>query len=110
MTPPRPWNAPVAHDLPDSVSSTSLHRYLLYLLRSHDGHVEFHWVRAHNGDANNELADLLAKEAALSNANIFSLATLEPPPNWIDSGPVLNRQPLASLTDYIIDATASRPV
>ena len=110
LCPPRPPSAP-DFDLPDPfVSSTLLHRYLLYLLRSHDGYVQFKWVKAHAGDANNSLTDALAKDAALSSPHFFSVASIRIPPNWIDSGPVLNYQSVAFLTDTIVSATAPRPL
>src|SRR5258706_9904877 len=71
LHPPRPWDAPPSHDMPDIVSSDTLLHYLLYLLRSHDGYVEFKWVKAHNGDVMNSLADELAKQATLSCSHIF---------------------------------------
>src|SRR5258706_1285701 len=98
LHPPRPWDAPPSLDLPVAVSSDTLLRFLLYLLRSHDGYVEFKWVKAHNGDVMNSLADQLAKQAALSYSHIFSLASISVPPNWVDEGPVLNHQSLSFLT------------
>ena len=110
LCPPRPPSAP-DFDLDDPfVSSTLLHRYLLYLLRSHDRYVQFKWVKAHAGDANNSLADALAKEAALSSHHFFSVASISIPPNWVDTGPVLNHQSLAFLTDSIVQATVPRPL
>src|SRR5258706_2348743 len=44
LRPPQPWDAPVSHNMPDMVSSTDLLHYLLYLLHSHDGYVDFTWV------------------------------------------------------------------
>ena len=110
LCPPRPPSAP-SRDLCDPfVSSTLLHRYLLYLLRSHDGYVQFKWVKAHAGDALNSQADSLAKEAALSSRHFFSVASISIPPNWVDAGPVLNHQSLAFLTDSIVLATVPRPL
>src|SRR5258706_3786958 len=79
LRPPRPWDAPPSRDMPDIVSSATLLHYLLYLLRSHDGYVEFKWVKAHDGNEMNSLADELAKHAALSYAHIFSLASISVP-------------------------------
>ncbi len=110
LRPPRPWDAPVSPDLPTLVSSDTLLRYLLYLLRSHDGYVEFKWVKAHNGDVMNSLADELAKLAALSCSHIFSLASISIPPNWVDEGPVLNHQSLSFLTSTVITGTVISPV
>jgi len=110
LCPPRPWDAPISRDLPDIVSSDTLLRYLLYLLRSHDGYVEFKWVKAHNGNEMNSLADKLAKQAALSYSHIFSLASISVPPNWVDSGPVLNHQSLSFLTSSIVVSTVVHPV
>ena len=95
--------------MPDVVSSVNLQRLLLYLLHSHDGYIQFKWVKAHNSDRYNSLTDKLAKEAAISGIHTFSLARLPVPPGWVDSGPVLNHQPLSSLTSYIIADTIVRP-
>src|SRR5258706_627759 len=96
--------------MPDMVSSTTLLRYLLFLLCSHDGYVEFKWVKAHDGNVMNSLADGLAKQAALSYTHIFSLASISVPPNWVDTGPVLNHQSLSFLTSSVIDGTIVHPV
>ncbi len=92
------------------VSSDTLLHYLLYLLRSHDGYVEFKWVKAHHGDTMNSLADELAKQAALSYSHIFSLASISVPPNWVDEGPVLNHQSLSFLTGSVVTGTVVHPV
>ncbi len=110
LCPPRPWDAPPSRDLPVVVSSNTLLHYLLYLLRSHDGYVEFKWVKAHVGDEMNSLADELAKQAALSYAHIFSLASISVPPNWVDTGPVLNHQSLSFLTSSVVEGTIVHPV
>ncbi len=110
LRPPQLWDAPISHGLPDVVSSATLLRYLLYLLRSHDGYVEFKWVKAHNGNVMNSLADELAKQAALSYSHIFSLASISVPPNWVDDGPVLNHQSLSFLTGSIVNGTVVHPV
>ena len=110
LCPPRPPSAPVFDLDSPFVSSTLLHRYLLYLLRSHDGYVQFKWVKAHAGDTHNALADALAKEAALSSHHLFSVASVSIPPNWVDAGPVLNHQSLAFLTDSVVSATVPRPL
>ena len=110
LCPPRPPSAPDFNLDEPFVSSTLLHRYLLYLLRSHDGYVQFKWVKAHAGDTNNSLADALAKEAALSSLHFFSVASVSIPPNWVDAGPVLNHQSLAFLTDSIVLNTVPRPL
>jgi len=99
LRPPRPWDAPPSLDLPTIVSSDTLLRYLLYLLRSHDGYVEFKWIKAHNGDVMNSLADKLAKQASIS-----------VPPHWVDEGPILNFHSLSFLTSSIIAGTVIHPV
>ena len=110
LCPPRPPSAP-DFDLDDPyVSSVLLHKYLLYLLRSHDGYVQFKWVKAHADDAYNSLADTFAKEAALSSHHFFSVASISVPPNWVDTGPVLNHQSLAFLTESIVLATVPKPL
>ena len=102
LRPPRPWTTDTPGSLPDIVSSINLLQHLLYLLRSHDGYLSFRWVKAHDGDINNSRADELAKSAASSDEHIFSLATLQTPDNWIDTGPVLNYQSVSFLTEAII--------
>ena len=102
LQPPSIWTDLDPTRLPDTVSSAIIFKYLLYLLRSHDGYISFRWVKAHNGDVNNSRADELAKEAALSNHRTFSLATIHIPSNWIDAGPVLNYQSVQSLTEVIV--------
>ena len=102
LRPPRPWTIDTPENLPDIVSSVDLLRYLLYLLRSHDGYISFRWIKAHNGDTNNSRADQLAKSAASSDQHLFSLATLTTPNNWVDTGPVLNYQSVSSLTAAVV--------
>ena len=102
IRPLRPWIMDTPDNLPDIVSSIDLLRYLLYLLQSHDGYVSFRWVKAHNGDVNNSRADKLAKSAASSSRHIFSLASLQIPDNWVDTGPVLNYQSVSFLTEAIV--------
>src|SRR5258706_16399610 len=58
----------------------------------------------------NSLADELAKQAALSYAQIFSLASISVPPNWVDTGPVLNHQSLSFLTSSVVEGTIVHPV
>lgn len=101
--PPRPGGDYDDSTLPDIVSSITIQCFLLYLLCSHDRYIQFKWVKAHNGDIHNSLADELAKEAALSGSHLFSIASLPIPPRWIDSGPVLNYQSLSFLTSSIVD-------
>ena len=102
MRPPRPWTDPTSTTLPDIVSSSKLLKYLLYLLRSHDGYISFRWVKAHHGDINNSRADELAKSAALSSGHIFSIASIQLPKDWVDTGPVLNHQSVQFLTEVIV--------
>ena len=102
LQPLRNWVGMDPAKMPDTISSAIIFKYLLYLLRSHDGYISFHWIKAHNGDINNSRADELAKEAALSSSHTFSLATLRIPDNWIDAGPVLNHQSVQFLTEIIV--------
>ena len=44
----------------------------------------------------------MAKSAALSDERIFSLASLQIPDNWVDTGPVLNYQSVSFLTEVIV--------
>ena len=109
VRPPRLHHNYNISDLPDNVSSSTIQRFLLYLLCSHDGYIQFKWVKAHNGDAQNSLADKLAKEAALSGHHKFSLAHLTIPSGWVDTGPVLNYQSLSFLTSSIVESSFVHP-
>ena len=102
MRPLRPWSIQAPDVLPDNVSSSDLFKYLLYLLRSHDGSISFQWVKAHNSDVYNSQADELAKAAALSNDRLFSVAFMRLPENWVDTGPTLNHQSVQFLTETIV--------
>ena len=102
LIPPRNWPDQNDDKLPAPIHSANLFKYLLYLLRSHDGYLSFKWIKAHNGDINNSRADELAKSAALSNYPTFSLASLCLPNNWVDTGPVLNNQSVQFLTEIIV--------
>ena len=108
--PPRLHNNYDDSGLPDNVSSSTVQRYLLYLLRSHDGYIQFKWVKAHNGDVQNSLADELAKEATLSGSHEFSLACLTIPSGWVDTGLVLNHQSLSFLTSSIVESSIVCPL
>ena len=109
LQPPNDWAGLDPTKMPDSVSSALMFKYLLYLLRSHDGGISFRWVKAHDGDINNSRADELAKAAALSNLHKFSLASMRLPDNWVDTGPVLNYQSVQSLTEVIINKQSVLP-
>ena len=109
LQPPSNWTIRDPTETPNSVSSAVIFKYLLYLLRSHDGHISFRWVKSHNGDINNSRADELAKEAALSSQHTFSLASIHIPSNWVDTGPVLNYQSMRSLTEIIVKNRSISP-
>ena len=88
----------------DARSHANIFRFLLYLLRSHVGRLDFSWVKGHSSDHMNRLADELANEGRL-NGRVLSLNLFRPPPGWVDESPVLNGAPLhdiiASLTSTI---------
>ena len=83
---------------------TPLFQALLYALRSHSGRLKFSWTRAHANDAMNNTVDLLAKAAAApgSDAPPLLVTDVFAPPGWVDSGPVLNNQSLAFITDSVV--------
>ena len=85
-------------------SHANIFRFLLYLLRSHVGRLDFSWVKGHSSDYMNYLADTLANEGRL-NGRELNLGSFRPPPGWVDESPVLNGAPLhditASLTSVI---------
>ena len=86
-------------------SHANIFRFLLYLLRSHVGRLDFSWVKGHSSDHMNFLADALANEGRI-NGRELNLNSFRPPPGWVDTSPVLNGAPLhditASLTAAII--------
>ena len=91
----------------DARSHANIFRFLLYLLRSHVGRLDFSWVKGHSSDHMNNLADALANEGRID-GRVLDLGSFHPPPGWVDMSPVLNGAPLhditASLTSAIIPA------
>ena len=56
-----------------------LFQFLLFLLRSHAGPLQFSWVKAHANDVMNNTVDALAKEG-LASSPVFHLDDLHVPP------------------------------
>jgi len=82
-----------------------LFQALLFELRSHSSRLRFSKVRAHANDYMNNLVDLLAKQALLPSSPVLVIADVSAPPGWVDSGPVLNCQLLAFLTDIVVSSS-----
>ena len=59
-----PWLSCTGRPAPTQM--TGLFKYLLFLLRSHNGTLEFSWVQGHSGDRMNDLVDKQAKFARLT--------------------------------------------
>jgi len=82
-----------------------LFQALLFELRSHSGRLRFSKVRAHANDYMNNLVDLLTKQALLPGSPVLDVTDISAPPGWVDSGPVLNCQSLAFLTDVVVSSS-----
>ena len=83
-------------------SHKPLFQAFLYEVRAHSGKLRFSWTRAHADDAMNNAVDLLAKQGLLPTSPHLIVADITAPPHWVDSGPVLNNQSLAFLTDIVV--------
>ena len=93
----------------DDRSHANIFRFLLYLLRSHVGRLDFSWVKGHSSDHMNYLADALANEGRI-NGRELSLDSLRPPPGWVDVSPVLNGAPLHDITSSLSSALVPTPL
>ena len=83
-------------------SHKPLFQALLYSVRAHSGKLRFSWTRAHADDDMNNRVDLLAKQGLLPTSPALHITDISAPPCWVDSGPVLNCQSLAFLTDMVV--------
>ena len=81
----------------DARSHADIFRFLLYLLRSHVGRLDFSWVKGHSTDYMNNLADSLANEGRTDGREL-NLNSFRPPPGWVDVSPVLNGAPLHDIS------------
>jgi len=102
-----PWVSFPPGALP--LSLLLLLKFLLFLLRCHQGSLSFEWVKAHQGDPLNEKVDKLAK-LALHSTNTVDLRDFAPPPGWIDSGMTLAGTPLKVLTRGIVKDSSWPPL
>ena len=93
----------------DARSHANIFRFLLYLLRSHVGRLDFSWVKGHSSDYMNYLADALANEGRI-NRRELDLSSLRPPPGWVDVSPVLNGAPLHDITASLTSAIIPTPL
>ena len=92
----------MAYDSFDFSSHRPLFQAFLHAICSHSGQLRFTWTRAHaDNDMNNHI-DLLAKQGLLPHSPALIIADLYVPPQWVDSGPILNNQSLAFLTDTVV--------
>ena len=93
----------------DARSHANIFRFLLYLLRSHVGRLDFSWVKGHSSDYMNYLADALANEGRI-NGRELNLGSFRPPPSWVDVSPVLNGAPLHDITTSLTSAIIPAPL
>ena len=93
----------------DAHSHANIFRFLLYLLRSHVGRLDFSWVKGHSSDYMNCLADSLANKGRI-NGRELDLGSLRPPPGWVDVSPVLNGAPLYDITASLTSAIIPTPL
>ena len=93
----------------DARSHANIFRFLLYLLRSHVGRLDFSWVKGHSSDPMNCLADALANEGRID-GRVLDLGSFRPPPGWVDVSPVLNGTPLHDITTSLISAIIPIPL
>jgi hypothetical protein len=87
---------------PSPVSHLQLFQSALYLIRAHSNSLCFSWTRTHANDAMNNTVDTLAKVALAPNTAPLDILSTPLPNNWVDSGPVLNNQSLAFLSESIV--------
>ena len=102
-----PWVSILSAPTPTRL--INLFHFLLFLLRSHAGPLQFSWVKAHAGDIMNSTVDALAKEG-LESGPVFRLDDLHVPPGWVDSAPVLNCQSLAFITQALVSYSSPTPL
>ena len=93
----------------DARSHADIFRFLLYLLRSHVGRLDFSWVKGHSSDYMNYLADALANEGRID-GRVLNLDSFRPPPGWVDTSPVLNWAPLHDITTSLTAAVVPAPL
>ena len=93
----------------DARSHADMFHFLLYLLRSHVGRLDFSWVKGHSSDHMNYLADALANEGRI-NGRELNLGSFRPPPGWVDVSPVLNGAPLHDITASLTAAIIPTPL
>ena len=94
---------------PSAMCISALYQHLLYRLRAHSAPLEFSWVKAHNRQHFNEMADFYAKEGCESGVPM-RLDLLLTPPGWVDSAPILRGTPLSSLTCFLVRHTLPCPI
>ena len=93
----------------DARSHANIFRFLLYLLRSHVGRLDFSWVKGHSSDYMNCLADALANEGRIDGREL-DMRSFCPPPGWVDTSPVLNGAPLYDITTSLTSAIVPAPL
>ena len=91
------------------VQMASLYRHLLFLLHSHSGPLDFSWTRAHANDPKNVEADFLAN-LGRTDGLALQLDKLVTPDGWVDAYPILNYQPLSSISAMVIEYTVPPPL
>jgi ribonuclease HI len=90
------------HLVPSPVSCLPLFQSVLYLIHAHSNSLQFSWTCAHAADTMNNTVDTLAKATLAPMTAPLDILHPPLPDHWVDSGPVLNNQPLAFLTESIV--------
>ena len=106
-----PWRSdPVLRDGDfGHIQMASLYRHLLFLLHSHSGSLDFSWTRAHANDPKNVEANFLAK-LGRTNGPTLQLDKLVTPDRWVNTYPILNYQPLSTISAMVIEYTVPPPL
>ena len=94
---------------PSTLHASSLYQHLLYRLRAHSAPLEFSWVKAHDGNRFNKMADFYAKDGWESGFPL-RLDLLHTPPGWVDVAPALRGSPLSALTRFLVRHTLPCPI
>jgi ribonuclease HI len=92
---------------PSPISHLCLFQSVLYLIRMHPNSLHFSWTRTHADDNMNNAVDTLAKAALAPSTAPLDILSTPLPDNWVDSGPVLNNQSLAFLSESIVSCLPS---
>ena len=103
--PDLPW----LHAITPIRSYSTIFQHLLYLLRTHNGLLDFSKVKAHDDCDGNNRADRLANTGHLS-GRTFDLSLLHTPSNWVNTSPVLNNSSISALSASAVHHVISPPI